>query len=187
MRYEYSTTTEALRSERPTVLAESPDLNRTGKAVVWLSNIRVYSFGLMFSVSVLTRELDVDLVLGEPDFAHQPDTTASVLFGIEFADGRTVALDRPAPDRVLMEVRDSFSGAGSLQASVLLVPIPPSGPRRFVTAIPRLDVSEAVVTLDGDHIAAVSEQVERLWTGTQAPNGLGGAGLRGGGWFNRLD
>ncbi|QII08059.1 hypothetical protein BH93_24120 [Rhodococcoides fascians A25f] len=187
MPYEYSTTDEALRSERPTVLAESPDLNRTEKAVAWLSNIRVYSFGLMFSVSVLTPELDVDLVLGEPDFAHHPGTRTSVLFGVEFADGRTVALDRPAPDRVLMEVRDSYSGAGSLQASVLLVPIPPPGPLRFVTAIPGLDVSEAVVTLDGDHIVAVSEKVERLWTGRRNPNGLGGAGLRGGGWFNRLD
>ena len=170
MRYEYSTMTEALRSEQPTVLAQSFDLSRSTQAVVWLSNIRVYSFGLMVSVSVLTRELDANLILGQLDL-NQKGAQTPVSLGVEFADGRSLTLDGPTQEGVVLEVRDAFSGEGSLQANVLLAPIPPPGPLRFVAAIPGLDVPKSGAILDGNHIAAESGNVERLWTATRTPNG----------------
>ena len=187
MRDEYATISEGLRSERPTVLADSPDLNTTDRAVVWMSDVRVYSFCLMFSVSVLIRDLDMNLVLGDEFPGHQSDSTAVVKLGIEFSDGTAVALDSPARDGILFEVREASGHQGSLKADVLLGPIPPPGPLQFITAIPRLGVSESVVTLDGEHIASASSNVERLWIGKSTSQGLGGAGLRGGGWFTKWD
>lgn len=187
MRYEYASVTEGLRSERPAVLADSPDLNRTDRAVVWLSDVRVYSFALVFSVSVLIRDLDMNLVLGERFAGERSDSTAVVKLGVEFSDGTAVTLDGPARDGVVLEVREASGHRGSLQADILLGPIPARGPLQFITAIPRLGVSESVVTLDGEHIVSVSEDVERLWTGKSTSPGLGGAGLRSGSWFTKWD
>lgn len=187
MRYEYSSMTEGFRSERPITLPDSPDLNRTDKAVVWLSSVEVYSFGVMFSVSVLTRQSDLGLILGDGRTGVPPERFAAVLFGVELGDGTRVGLDRRGPRGLVLEVRNSSGHAGSLHGNVFLGPIPPSGPVQIVTAIPRLGVSEAAANIDGEQIIAASEQVERLWTASSSSQGLGGAGLRGGGWFNRLD
>lgn len=188
MRFDYSTMTEGFRSERPIVLPHSPDLNRTDKAVIWLSTMQVYSFGLMFSISVLTRQSDLGLVLGGDEHADPAqERFAPVLLAVELGDGTTVGLDHRAPRGIVLEVRNSNGHAGSLYGNVFLGPIPPPGPVQIITAIPRLGVSEATVSIDGDQIIAASEQVERLWTASPKSQGLGGAGLRGGSWFSRLD
>lgn len=186
MRFNYSTMSEGFRSERPIPLPSPPELNKTGSAVIWLSSVEVYSFGLLLSVSALTRQSDLGLILGAEehvDFAR----FASVLFGVELGDGTKLAIDRRGPRGVVLEVRSSNGNTGSLHGTIFLGPVPPPGPVRIVTAIPRLGVSEATVTIDGNQIIEASEQVERLWTSPPPSQGLGGAGLRGGSWFSRLD
>lgn len=186
MRFDYSSMTEGFRSERPIPLSSPPELNKTESAVIWLSAVAVYSFGVMFSVSALTRQSDLGLTLGADDHVD-PTRFASILFGVELGDGTKLAIDRRGPRGVVLEVRSSNGNTGSLHGTIFLGPVPPPGPVRIVTAIPRLGVSEAAVTLDGNHIIEASEQVERLWTAPPPSQGLGGAGLRGGSWFSRLD
>lgn len=188
MRFDYSTMTEGFRSERPIPLPSPPELNKTGSAVIWLSSVAVYSFGVMFSVSALTRQLDLGLTFGRDEHVDPAqERFASVLLGVELGDGTKVALDRRGPRGVVLEVRNATGKAGSLHGTIFLGPIPPNGPVRIVTAIPRLGVSEATVTIDGNQIIEASGQVERLWTAPPPSQGLGGAGLRGGSWFSRFD
>jgi hypothetical protein len=186
---EYSTFDEAIRSERPVVLPETPDLNRTESVLIWLPGVHVYSFGVILHVAALTEQSHYGLQLNDYDTADRwPDQIAPIRFGIEFSDGTAISLDRDAPARTILEVRDSSGNAGSLHATVFLRPIPPPGPVRIITAIPKLDVSEAEARLDGQKIVSASESVERLWTTTpRTSRGLGGAGLRGGSWFSRWD
>jgi phage baseplate assembly protein gpV len=187
--FEYSTFDEAVRSERPVVLPETPDLNRTDGAVIWLSGVHVYSFGVILLVAAMTEQSNYGLALSDYDTADGwPDEIAPIRFGIEFSDGTAISLDRAAPAGTVLEVRHSSGNAGSLQATVFLRPIPPPGPVRIITAIPKLGVSEAEASIDGRQIISASESVERLWTATpRTSRGLGGAGLRGGSWFSRWD
>ncbi|WP_143545954.1 hypothetical protein [Rhodococcus sp. 14-1411-2a] len=189
MSFEYSTFDEAIRSERPVVLPETPDLNRTGSALIWLSGVHVYSFGVILHVAALTEQSDYGLALNDYDMADRwSDEIAPIRFGIEFSDGTAIALDRAAPAGTVFEVRRSSGNPGSLCATVFLRPIPPPGPVRIITAIPKLGVSEAEASIDGQQIVSASESVERLWTTTpRTSRGLGGAGLRGGTWFSRWD
>lgn len=189
MTFEYSTLDEALRSERPVVLPKTPDLNRTDRALIWLSGVHVYSFGVILHVAALTEQSDYGLQLNDYDTADRwPDEIAPIRFGIEFSDGTAISLDRDAPAGTLLEVRESSGNAGSLRATVFLRPVPPPGPVRVITAIPKLGVSEAEASIDGRQIVSASESVERLWTTTpRTSRGLGGAGLRSGAWFSRWD
>lgn len=189
MASEYSTLGEALRSERPVVLPETPDLNRTDSAVIWLSGVHVYSFGVIHLVAALTEQSDYGLALSDDDTADRwPDEIAPIRLGIEFSDGTAISLDRAAPAGTILEVRQASGNAGSLQATVFLRPIPPPGPVRIITAIPKLGISESEARIDGRQIISASESVERLWTTTsRTSRGLGGAGLRSGSWFSRWD
>ncbi|MFD7009528.1 hypothetical protein [Rhodococcus jostii] len=163
MRYTYKGLAEALRSERPVDLPISLDLNRTDDAVVWLSAVRVYSFGMMFTIDARCKHPDLSLHLGSfdgrPQFTH---FSAPLLLGLGFADGTSVTTARKARNK-LLDLRSADGRCGSVRGEYLLVPVPPAGPIEVATTWPQLGMSEQIVTLDGKLISSTAATVTQLW------------------------
>ncbi|RGP49554.1 hypothetical protein [Rhodococcus qingshengii] len=172
MKYVYNGLDEALRCERPVDLPISLDLNRTDNVVVWLSAIRVYSFGMMFAIDARYEDPALSLSLGtydgRPTFTH---FSAPLLLGLGFADGSSVTTAQRTRGS-LLELRTAESRSGSVRGEYLLAPIPPAGPIDVATAWPQLGMDEKVVTLDGEGIASASasESVTQLWEPKRQPD-----------------
>ncbi|RQO48085.1 hypothetical protein DBV08_11785 [Rhodococcus sp. KBW08] len=169
MKYAYKGLDEALRCERPVDLPISLDLNRTDNLVVWLSAVRVYSFGMMFAIDARYEDPALSLSLGSfdgrPTFTH---FSAPLLVGLGFADG-TSATTVQKSRGPLLELRSTESRSGSVHGEYLLAPIPPAGPIEVATAWPQLGMDEKVVALDGAVIASASDRVTQLWEPTHQP------------------
>ncbi|MDV6277027.1 hypothetical protein R3Q06_26370 [Rhodococcus erythropolis] len=169
MKYVYKGLGEALRCERPVDLPISLDLNRTDDLVLWLSAVRVYSFGMMFAIDARYKDPALSLSLGSfdgrPTFTH---FSAPLLFGLGFADGTSVTTAQKTRG-LLLELRSAESRSGSVKGEYLLAPTPPAGPIEVATAWPQLGMDEKVVTLDGEVIASASEGVTQLWEPKRQP------------------
>ncbi|MFE5874888.1 hypothetical protein ACFQ6H_06480 [Rhodococcus sp. NPDC056506] len=169
MKYVYKGLDEALRCERPVDLPISLDLNRTDDLVLWLSAVRVYSFGMMFAIDARYKDPALSLSLGSfdgrPTFTH---FSAPLLLGLGFADGTSVTTAQKTRG-LLLELRSAESRSGSVRGEYLLVPTPPAGPIEVATAWPQLGMDEKVVTLDGGVIASACESVTQLWEPKRQP------------------
>lgn len=148
-------------NEVPGALGSEVVLVRTDELAVFVLLQRAYSNGVDFSLEVRMRRVTND---GGPEIEDQ------VLFGVEFADGRSCTLqDLDAAANMQDEEQPTLwfdGGSGSergAEIDLFLSPLPPPGDLRFVCAWPQKAIPETTVVVPTDTMRQAAARVEELW------------------------
>ncbi|MET4612471.1 hypothetical protein ABIC28_003464 [Rhodococcus sp. PvR044] len=163
-------------------------LAHTDNLALWMTNMRVYSTGLTFTLEAGQRNGDRFLGMygfGKPESGHTPPT----LFGIEDSAG-TISPNLP---RTRSGLRPGSGGGGmaSHAMNYSLTPLPAPGPMQIYVAWPHFGINETRFDFDTTAIHEAAAQVIALWPPGDAGPGIADVGNRttpqievpSGGWF----
>lgn len=144
------------------VLVRRPDL------AIWVADALVFDSGLSFAVNVHRREHRSEMT---PPWFFGPDETDGPRFGLQFADGRKVLIQRSSdhkplhvkPDEPILRPCSGSGGGHHSRADMWLWPLPPAGPLAFVCAWPAEGIEETSVQIDAEPILEATSRAIELW------------------------
>lgn len=140
-------------------------LAHTDKLALWLSNVRVYSTGITFSVEAGQREGDRFLGMhgfGKPEAGHTPP----MLFGVEDSAG-TISTNLPKSRSGLRPGGGGGSGSNHA-AHYSLTPLPAPGPMSIFVAWPHFGIPETRFEVDAAAFHEAVSDVVIMWPTTAA-------------------
>lgn len=157
------------RNEIPAVVPFRLVLARSESLALWISNIRVYSTGMTFSLEAGQRNGDQLLGMygfGKPEAGYTPP----MLFGIEDSAG-TISTNLP---KVRSGLRPD-GGGGDLSRQVMhysLTPLPAPGSMSIHFAWPHFGIAEKQFKVDANAIREAADEVIILWPLEEAESNI---------------
>lgn len=154
-------------------------LARTQDAAVAVTHMTVFTTGVAFNLAVRLRVAPEGLRRGGLHELISPygppgmdvDPNRRLLFGVEFADGRTATnlgthqWPPGPPDDHEPTLTPNGGGGGELRVdnAFWLTPVPPDGPFTFVCSWPAFGITETKHVIENAELGAASTRSTTLW------------------------
>lgn len=135
-------------------------LARTDRLVLWMTNLRVYSTGIVFTLAAIQRTGDRPLGMygfGKPEYGSTPP----MLFGIEDSVG-TLSTNLPRTRSGLRPGGGGGSG-GQMAMNYSLTPLPAPAPMSIYVAWPYFGVGETRFEVDATPIRDAVADIITVW------------------------
>jgi hypothetical protein len=169
---------EAPINERPVAVALNLTLARTDDVAVFVSDVSVYSTGLVFEVEMMARERTDD----SRDFMlSHAESDADPRLGVLLADGRRAVLgdwggQAEGTPEIAFRSHGGQGGGHHWAVHVWLWPIPPEGPVTFVFRWLAAGIEETRVAVDAAPLREAAARAEALWPDERPERPAGGSG-----------